>query len=384
MTAQPSVSSEDLPWTAYVDALWAWRRFIIGGVAAAWLLVLVVGLTWPRGYDCEATLSFPPTVSQKKDEVPRAGIPIPLYKRFSKALADERVLARGLQGVMEAAEVRSLLLRLDERISPMTTSPLGDAQRMSREDMVLGVRIVYSSQPAERATRVVTALAKLCRDTLIRTLAHEQIELRMAQANEEARAALRERARLGVELESLTKQVDDVSRLFREFPGAETGGGRQVVEAREGSQFYLPPLVQLVGVRARIAGDAHEIRVAEHVGRLSALRLHFLESLNERLAWDKLAGPEDTDILTVVREDLTRFLAQPSLEGSDLTTLRLEMENMTSVLSASSQTTALVQLPTVKKRARVPVALGAAALSVALVLLAALLGESWRRLHAAS
>jgi hypothetical protein len=381
---QLPASTEDLPWTAYVDALLAWRRFIVGGVLGAWLVVLVVGLTWPRSYECEATLSFPPTVSPKKDEAPKAGIQIPIYKRFSKALADEGVLAKGLKGVMEAPEVHPLLLTLEDHISPVTTSPLGDAQRMSRDDTVIGVKITFSGQPAERTNRVVMALAKLCRDTLIRALAHEQIEMRMAQANEETRTALKERARLGVEVESLIKQADDVSRLSREFTGAEGGAGRQVVETREGGQFYLPPLVQLVGLRARIADDGHEIRVADHIGRLSALRLRFLESLNERLAWEKLAGPDDADTLTVFREELKRFLAEPSVDASDSTTLRLEVENMASTLASASQTTTLVQLPTVRKQARVPLMLGAAAAAVALVLLAALLGESWRRLHTAS
>jgi hypothetical protein len=383
MTQLPP-SSEDLPWTAYVDALLAWRRFIVGGIVAAWLLVLVVGLTWPRGYDCEATLSFPPTISEKKEEPPRAGIPISTYKRFSKTLGDERVLANGLKGVMEAAEVRSLLLRLGEHVSPVTTNPLGDWQRLARDDTVVGVQIAYSGQPPERTIRVVTALAKHCRDTLIRTLAHEQIELRMAQANEQARAALGERARLGVEVESLKQQDAELSRLLREFPSAAASDGRQVVETREDGHLYLPPVVQLVGLRARIAGDGHEIRVAEHIGRLSALRLRFLASLNERLAWEKLTGPQDADTLTVVREDLKRFLAQPSVEVSDLTTLGLEIENMASTLSSASQTTTLVQLPTVRKRARAPLMMSAAAAAVAMVLLAALLGESWRRLHAPS
>jgi hypothetical protein len=157
-----------------------------------------------------------------------------------------------------------------------------------------------------------------------------------------------------------------------------------VVETREGGHLYLPPLVQLVGLRAKVADDGHEIRVADHIGRVSALRLRFLPSLNERLAWEKLAGPENGDTLTVVREELKKFLAEPSVDASDLTTLRLEIENMASALSSASQTTTLVQLPTTKRRPRVPLMLGAAALSVALVLLAALLGESWRRLHAIS
>jgi hypothetical protein len=375
---------EELPWTAYVDALLAWRRFIVGSIAGAILIVLVIGLAWPRSYDCESTLSFPPTISPKKDELPKAGILIPLYKRFSKAMADERVLATGLKGVMDAAEVHALLLNLDEHVSPLTTSPLGDAQRMSREDTVIGVRITFSGQPAERTTRVVAALAKLCRDTLIRTLAHEQIELRMAQANEEVRAALRERAKLEVEVESLTKQDAEISRLLREFPGTESGGGRQVVDTREDGHLYLPPAVQLVGLRAKIADDGHEIRVADHVGRLSALRLRFLESLTERLAWERLSGPEDADTLTIVREELKRFLAEPSVDASDSNTLRLEIGNMASTLSSASQTTALVQLPSVRQRARAPLMMGAAALAAALVVLVALLAESWRRLHAVS
>ncbi len=383
MTTIPS-SREDLPWTAYVDALLTWRRFIVLGVVGAWLLVLVVGLTWPRSYECEATLSFPPSISQKKEEAPQAGIPIPVYKRFSKTLADQSVVAKGLKGVMEAAEVQSLLVRLEDHVSPVTTSPLGDWQRLSRDDTVIGVRVTYSGTPAERTVRVVTALAKLCRDTLIRTLAREQIELRMAQANEDARTALRDRVKFGVEIESLTKQDADLSRLLREFPGTETGLARQVVETREGGQLYLPPLVQLVGLRAKIANHGHEIRVAEHTGRLSALRLRFLESLNERLTWEKLTGPGDGDTLTAVREELARFLAQPSVDASDLTTLRLEIENMASALSSASQTTTLVQLPNVRKRPRVPLMMSAAALCAGLVLLAALLGESWRRLHALS
>jgi hypothetical protein len=381
MTAQLSASREDVPWTAYVDALLPWRRFIIGGIATSWVVVLVVGLTWPRSYDCEAMLSFPPTVSLKQIE---AGISTYNYKRFTKALADGRTLATGLKGILDAAEVRSFLLALDDHISPVTTSPLGDAQKMSREDTVIGVRITFSGQPAERTVQVVTALAKLCRDTLIRTLAFDQIDLRMALANEEARVALQKRATFGVEVESLMKQDAELSRLAREFPGAEIGAGRQVVETKEGGHLYLPPLLQLVGLRSKIADDGHEIRVADHVGRLTALRLRFLQSLNERLAWEKVAGPEDADTLTVIREDLKRFREQPSVEGSDSITLQLEVENIASALASSSQRTTLVQLPTVRKHARVPFMLGAAALSAGLVLLAALLGESWRRLHSAS
>lgn len=376
-------ASEEIPWTSYVDALLSWRRFVIGGIALSWAVILILGLLVPRTYECEAVLSFPPLTAPRAD-IPKAGIPIPLYKRFSGALADERVLSKGLKSVMDPPEIRSLLQTLDQHVMPVTTSPLGDAQRMSRDDSVIGVRIAASGQPAEKTEKVVTALGDLCRDTLIRTLAQEQIGRQMAQVNDEARQYLLQQTTLRVEMESLVKQDAELTRLTREFPEAGVSGGRQVVNTGDGGYRYLPPATQLVGVRAQMADYRHQTRVAEHRLSLSALRLRFFQALNEDLNSPASSGPHEADAPSVIREALKRFVAQPPSDEADLPTLKLEVENLASALSAFSQVTALTQPPTVRKKPRVPAMAGAGALAVLLVLGGALLGESWRRLHASS
>jgi hypothetical protein len=376
-----STPSTEVPWTTYVEALLSWRRFVAWGVLGSWLVILAVGLSWPRVYECEATLSFPPLYPRKAGEPTRSGIPIPLFKRFTKALSDEAVLARGLSGTLGPGEIPSLRQSLETyHIAAVTTSPLGDTQRMTREDAVIGVKIAYSGRPSEKAAKAVTALAGLCRDTLARVYALQLIEERTAQNNDDVKVALAQSARFKVELESLERQKGDLSALARDFPG-EGGGGRQVVDTREGGQLYLPARVQLMGIRAMIAEHAHEIRVREHFIRLGALRQQFLGALSQRLDGEGSVGAEATDVVRVVRDHLEAFVAAKPAEESDLAILRAEGDNLASTLASCAQATALAQPPAVRRKPRATAMATAGAAAAVFVLLAALLGESWRRLH---
>jgi hypothetical protein len=374
----PPHGYEDLPWTAYVDALLSWRRFVLTSVAVCWVLILGVGLSAPRQYNCEATLSFPPASTNNPNKAP--GIPLPLYRIAQQRMSDVSVLEKGLGDLVDESERRTIAAGLENHVSPLTTGPLGNAQRMTRDDTVIGTRVTYTGQPEEKAVNVVAALTRLCQETVLRALAQEQIGLLVVQVNDETRMALLRQIGLNIEIESLTKQDADLARLAREFPAAE---GRQLVDTKEGGQLYLPPTVQLAGLRAKLSEDRHFLRVAEQRVSLGMQRVRFLETLVGRLDKELATSGEGKDTLSLLRGELERFAASPASDASRAAVIG-DANSLINALSSFSRTTALVQNPTTRKKSRAPLLAGAAVAAVVVVLGAALLGESWRRLHAAS
>jgi hypothetical protein len=254
---------------------------------------------------------------------------------------------------------------------------------MTADDTVIGIQISYSARPEERAKQVVTALARLCRNAFVNLLLVEQIDSQTATANAARAQAIEDQAALIFLANSLGKQVGDLRRLVQDFPGARAWSAGQVVETRGEGSHFLPPAVQLVGVRARQAETASRLRVLDAQLALEDLRLSFLRQLDQQVYADGIQRDSrlEDDVARFVGEELKRFTAARSADPVVMELLRAEVAALSGTVAGAAATTRFVQLPTARRKSRgVPVA-AAAAGAVVLAFLGALVGDSWVRSH---
>jgi hypothetical protein len=373
-------------WIDYADSVLRWRRFVVTGLLVSWTLILGAHWLLPRAFECEATLSFPPVITKgKEDETRRPGIPLALYKKLSKLLANEQVLRMGMSSVLQPAEIGVLEAGLGNHVSALTTSPLTDIRRIGNEDTVIGLQLAYVATPGERSRKVVEVLATLCRSAFLNLLVMEHMSMESAEASARRALATRKRAELIFGQTSLERLAADTRRLMLDFPGLTASGSQQVVDAREGGSLYLPPTLQLVGVRARLAEEAHKLRLLDRQIRHEGLRLELFREIDERVYGGLLGHAALRDgIGTLVLEDFAHFKTAHQEEASELEILSTETEVLAASMAGYEETTRLVQLPTVRRQSRAGTTLFLLAAATLLVLVSAILGESWRQLHGAA
>ena len=399
-TSPPPMSAQqDVAWTDYVDTILGWWRLVVFGCLVGWALVVVGVLTIPREYDCYATVALPTvTPKQKKQELAESGVPLPLlreldreepkpgiplatYKRLEKRLSDEAVLGKGLGHLLNPRQVRRIVRDFSRHFSPITTNPRNDIERITPEDSITGLQVSYKDHPAERAREVVTALATMVRSAFVTSVLIDQMETQTVRASFDKVQATGERLNFLAENSSLAIQEGEVAGLARQFAGPASP--REVVDIKDGGYRYLSPQTQLVGIKASMAHNAHKARLRERETRLAVLRLDYFRRLDERLRTEFQQSGQQVlgDAPAVMRAELAGFLQGKDESDPDVAFVRKEVEGVADMFATFATATRLIQLPTAKATPRMLPTLVAALAVPVLLIVAALVGESWKRYH---
>ena len=397
----PRPERDEAPWTDYVDTVLRRRRFVAIGTVGAWAVIGLAALLVPRDYQCSAALALPPVMQPtetdrrreerdssrelalKKEEAPKPGIPVALYKRVERVISDESVLDKGMAQTLSAGEVRDLVRSLDEHFSPITSSARDDLQRMDREDTIIGIELSYTTHPADRARQVVNALGALAHDAFVTSYAMDQVLSQTVKASFDGLRAGKERMELAQENTSLEKQAADMARVLSEARHVAVGSAREIVDTREGGHLFLPPGLQLVGIHAKQVENAYKSRLLEHDTEMAELRLEFLRRLDGRLAEGVRANgsPALKEIPRLIQEELDAFLSGPGADRPGGPYLKIEVAGMSEAIASVSSSTRFVQTPTLKRKPRALALSVAAAAAAVFFIAAALVAESWRQYH---
>lgn len=390
--------SDEHSWTEHVDTLLRWRRFLLLGIGVAWAILLVGGLLWPRTTIAEAMVALPniafakpreldPTEGtaersppKERDQEPKPGIPLGMYKQIEGALADERLLAEAFRGQLDTKTLAKVRRNLKQIVSPVTTGAREELVRADREDTVLAVKLSYEKRSAGEVSVVVNTLARLLREALSTLVAREKAEGALLQAIATAQTAQNRKLELSARNESLKLLAQELQRLSATGASPVTSG-REVVDLKEGGHRYLPSAVQLVGARAWHADNEHEMRQLDSTLRVEGMRVAFYQRLGARLHGQGARGDITVvdDVPSVIDSELKAFLETES--GAAAYYIRAEVEGLRDLVQAHRTSTAFVQRPSLRIAARLPWVVGGMLVAVIVILLAALLGESWRRHH---
>jgi hypothetical protein len=386
-------TANEHPWTEHVDTLLRWWRFLIQGIGAAWAVLLVGAVIVPRTQLAEATVALPNLafaepkefeprrlVPPAHDRVLKPGIPIGTYKKVEAALSDGGLLTDAFRE-LDAKALDHVRRDIRQIVSPMTTGVRDELMRADREDTVIAVRLSFSDTSAPQVLVVVNTLARLVREAMATRGARDQVEAALLQATSTAEAALTRKLDLSARNESLKTLALDLQRLTATAPASGTSSREVVDLLSEGGHRYLPAAVQHVGVKAWQADNDHEIRQADWTFRVESLRVAFYRRLESRLrgqgAQAGIAVVED--VPSVIDAELKAFTETQAGAAADY--LRAEVEGMRDVVQAHRAATAFIQRPSLRTTPRAPWVLGGMLAAVVAVLLAALMGESWRRYH---
>jgi len=390
-------ADRDVPWTAYVDTILRWRRLILGGLTASWLLLGLGAILWPRTYIGEATISLPniafaesrPKIeldeakarpSAERQEANRIGVPVGTYKKIESALTDEALLKETLDRTLPADKVERVRRNLGQIVSPITTGARDEIVRTEHADSVTAIRLSFSSLSDREVLGTVNALATLIREAVCTRVARDRVEESLLQATSTASWALQRRLDLSARNESLKGLAADLLRLAAAGPSG-TASGREVVDLAAGGHRYLPAAVQLVGAKAWQADNEYEMRQADWTFRVESLRVAFYRRLQGRLrnADTQTEAAVVADIPTVIDAELRAFLANQKGPAADY--LRAEAEALRDVIQSHRSATVFVQRPSLRTTPRLPWVAASLVAATLSVLLAALVGESWRRYH---
>jgi hypothetical protein len=379
------------PWTDHVDTLVRWRRFIVRWTVWAWVALVAATLGIPRRHVAQATIALPnvafaearlsdPTARDTPaPRLSKPGISIGAYKKIEAALADEAVLEKALRNVLSPSGIETLRRRLPEVVAPVTTGPRDELVRVDREDNVTAMRLTYVAGSAATALSVLDTLRELAREAVATRVAKDRVESEILQSTATAAAA---RTRQ-LDMTSIRENIQKLARDLDRLPSGGPSGSREVVDLTGGGHRYLPPAVQRTGAQAWMADTSYEIRKAAWLFAVESLKVAFYRRLDQRLRTEA-SGSESfiaNDVPTIIDRELKAFLGErePAAEAE---VLRAQVEAFRDVVEAHRAATVFVQRPSLRRSGRVAFLLGGMAAVLIVVLLAALVGESWRRHHA--
>jgi hypothetical protein len=268
---------------------------------------------------------------------------------------------------------------LPEVVAPVTTGPRDELVRVDREDNVTAMRLTYVAGSAATALSVLDTLRELAREAVATRVAKDRVESEILQSTATAAAA---RTRQ-LDMTSIRENIQKLARDLDRLPSGGPSGSREVVDLTGGGHRYLPPAVQRTGAQAWMADTSYEIRKAAWLFAVESLKVAFYRRLDQRLRTEA-SGSESfiaNDVPTIIDRELKAFLGErePAAEAE---VLRAQVEAFRDVVEAHRAATVFVQRPSLRRSGRVAFLLGGMAAVLIVVLLAALVGESWRRHHA--
>jgi hypothetical protein len=387
----PGSSVERHPWSEPFDVILKWRRFVVIAILCSWGAVIALVALLPSQVVCEATLALPNVAyadARRNEKDPqdikpfKPGVSLGFYKKLEAAMSDASLLQAAFNEKLTEPRITALGRDLRTVLTPLTSGPRDEIARADREDTITGVRFVYPDSRPERAAMVVNTLVVLVRNEAVALAAQDRIDAAVLDAAIAARAALAKKLDVTAKaesLQSLTLDLQKLSGLGRN--GDDTH--REVVDVTSGGYRYLPPGVQVVGAKALEASYYDDIRLSGWRFRVETLRGAFFRKLDEdlRKAGESPATRLSQDLPAMIGSEAQAFLTKnPGLESSYV---RSEVDGLVDALQSHRTTTAFVQSPSVRTLSRLPWVIAAMAGTALLVLLAALLGESWRQYHQA-
>jgi hypothetical protein len=404
--AAPSRSDEiAVSLTELVGPLRRRWRLILFGIGACWALLLLYVLLAPPRYRCDASLALPSLIPPTKtdsdvvvslglappsagaleaapsrdqepwEEGTEAGLPYAFYYKLERSLRDGEVLQSSLGQTLDPATLEGLRGALTGHVSAVATETGDDKDK--KKDVVGAVDIFYVSDSADRSRRVVSALATLLRHEVITGLAREKIAWEVRASDRARLSLIRRKEELLEANRSLEKLAADLERLAREVPTGRTDAPREVVDTREGGHLYLPPWLQLVGVKARYATNEHLIRTYDEALARHALRLSFLRRLDQRL--EGAGAPIGSDLPRIIAEALKEVTREQGSSGAVSGTLEAEMQALGDQMSVFATQTRFIQHPTVGPVSRVAWVGALASLAVVFFVAAAFVADLWQR-----
>ncbi len=382
------MQQDEPAWARAVDIVTRWHRFVVLGVAICWALLIAVALLLPGKVECEATLSLPSNPAQVEEPAPAEGTPPPAreweegitvaaYKRIEASLADRQLLRLGLSELGER-ELVLLGTAIKGHLSPVMTGSRNEVERVAKDDRVTAIRLSYVSSSPDRARLVVDGLARLVGGVLLTDNACARIEMELAKEHDASTKAAARKAELAFSNQSLKLLESDLSRLGG---GAAELGSRQVVDVGQEGYRYLPPAVQLVGVKAKRAENDHRMRLATRTLERGAVRIDLYTRLEAGLRREFVKNNAFVafDSPAVLQQGFEQFERERS--GAIPEDVRLEFRMFRDALLLQRSNLQLIEHPTARRRSRAPLFLVAALLAAGAVVTAAFAGESWQRFH---
>lgn len=370
-------------------------RLILVGTAACWAILLLLYLFAPPRYSCEATLVLPDVIPAEASGVDRllgglldvmsdgrSGIEPMMSGRQSGI---EPTMSGERSGIEQArVGIPPVLYKKLERslsggaghVSPVTSGTKDDIQKLEKGDTISAVTLSHESYAANQSRDAVNTLAGLVRETLITAIAMEQIESEAMHSRKEALDLFRRKVDLLATNRSLEKLTADLERLARDMPESRAAS-REVVDTREGGYRFLPPQLQIVGAKARYADNEHMIRLLDRALSLHALRLRFLDRLQQRILGT--GTPAVSDLPQVIGSELQEFLREEGPRSPDSPYVQTEMEALRDKLAAFQSNTRFIQYPTTRAESRASLAAALASLAVVVFIAAAFVADLWQR-----
>jgi hypothetical protein len=139
-----------------------------------------------------------------------------------------------------------------------------------------------------------------------------------------------------------------------------------------------------VGVKAKRADNAHDMRLAAQEVATAAVRIALYTRLQGALQreFDKNNAFVVFEPASVLQREFEQFLRErPTADTEDL---RLEFATFTDGLLQRQSNTSFIARPTVRQKSRAPLFAAVALVVAALIVAAVVAGETWRRFESRS
>jgi hypothetical protein len=245
---------------------------------------------------------------------------------------------------------------------------------MEPTDVIVGVHIGLVSSSDVDAKDSVTQIANRVRDALVIAVARNQIRSAQSDSRLAERSAEQDKLRLTELNQNLDKVVSDLERLASRTAPAPSP---TLIDPRDGGYFFLPPALQIDGIRSAQIHNRQAIRVAEETQALHAARLTFFRRLDEQIAdIARKSGP--ADIPALVDRMVDGFLDGESPHPVG-TPVLMDVKKWRDELAAFYGDTGLGYPPASSTLSRTPVFAAAALMVLVLVLSAAVARDAWFR-----
>lgn len=233
---------------------------------------------------------------EDEDEEHGLGITLSDFKRYASAYStNERfndfvedkklVAAPGVERLRQTFASREGISRIIEPVYPFTKLDAKELMEQPKgsSNNVIGLRIEYDGESPEIAQNMVGLLGRYAMDSIVYLIYSDALRFK----NEEIKTKLTELdsaiIRNKIKIDEYHRRAADLRQIIARNPAAAKQVERQVVEIKEDTAHFLPPVTLLTTTEVQVA-EAHEAIVkAKHDQIQNQLLLEYYDRVKSVL-----------------------------------------------------------------------------------------------------
>jgi len=261
------------------QVLYKRRKFIISGVISLTILSIIICFILPKSYRAEGIFRLDPdSVSPAiYRECYALYSNIERFKNYYQKYVKDKELKEIFDNISK--DTISFKKTVDEFIEPLESNP---KKREKLPSNIFGLRIKPEAKSPILAHKYALFLGNYIRNTIMYKILSDDFSNNYYNSTKNFRDIDNKIIKLNVDINTLIEKKELLSKIMQSYPISKKFDVTQIISVEKGGYKYLPPVLQIVGIKSNLADLKTNLTVLQRQRKLISLYYNFYKKLYDK------------------------------------------------------------------------------------------------------